>query len=69
MSIRILIAEAREVVRRGLVEVCTSNGLDVVGEVLRSDSLAPSAQRLQPDLLLADPRLPGGDVLEVLERV
>lgn len=68
MSIRILIAEAREVVRRGLVGVCTSNGMEVIGEVVRCDNLAPTAQKLQPDVVIADPRLPGGDCLEALER-
>jgi DNA-binding NarL/FixJ family response regulator len=69
MSIRILIAEAREIVRRGLIDTCAKNGIDVVGEVIRIDGLLSTAQKLLPDVLVADPRLPGGDCLEVLERL
>jgi DNA-binding NarL/FixJ family response regulator len=69
MSIRILIAEAREVVRRGLFEICSKNGMEVIGDVARCDNLAALALKLQPEILIADPRLPGGDCLEVLERI
>lgn len=69
MSIRILIAEARELVRRGLLDVCAKAGMEVIGEAVRCDNLASFAQKLQPDVLIADPRLPGGDSLEVLERI
>lgn len=69
MSIRILIAEAREIVRRGLADVCKQNGFDVVGEVVRSDQISSTSQKLLPDILIADPRLPGGDCLEAIERM
>ena len=69
MSIRILIAEAREIVRRGISEICTKSGMEVVGEVTRADELASATQALQPQVLVADPRLPGGDCLEVMERL
>jgi DNA-binding NarL/FixJ family response regulator len=69
MSIRILIAEAREIVRRGLTDICSKHGIDVVGEVIRIDGLFSTAQKLQPDVLVANPRLPGGDCLETLERL
>jgi DNA-binding NarL/FixJ family response regulator len=69
MSIRILIAEAREIVRRGISDTCAENGMEIVGEITRTDELASASQRTRPDVLLADPRLPGGDCLEVLERL
>jgi DNA-binding NarL/FixJ family response regulator len=69
MSIRILIAEARELVRRGLADICNKNGMEIVAEVVRVDNLASAAQAHKPSVILADPKLPGGDCLEVLERV
>jgi len=69
MSTRILIAEAREIIRRGLVEICTRGGLQVVGEVVRCEDLASAVQQNAPEVLLAGPRLPGGDSFEILERL
>ncbi len=69
MSIRILIAEAREIVRRGISDTCAKSGMEVVGEINRADELTTASQTIRPDVLLADPRLPGGDCLEVLERI
>lgn len=69
MSTRTLIAEAREIVRRGLVEICTRGGLQMVGEVVRCEDLAQTVQQTTPEVLIADPRLPGGDCFEILERL
>lgn len=69
MSIRILIADAREVVRCGISDICAKNEIEVIGEVARADQLLSASQSMQPDVLIADPRLPGGDCLEALERV
>lgn len=61
-SIRLLIAEDHRVVRQGLGQICvTKGGFEVVGEAENGREAVALADRLQPDVILMDIRMPEMD--------
>jgi DNA-binding NarL/FixJ family response regulator len=68
--IRIIIADDHPVVRRGLSQFFADEAeMDVVAECADGDSALQAVQRLLPDVLLVDLRMPGVGGLEVLRRL
>ncbi|MDO5739960.1 MAG: response regulator transcription factor [Ornithinimicrobium sp.] len=60
--IRVLLADDHELLRSGVAGILESDAdLEVVGEVEDGPSAVKAAQRLQPDVVLMDVQMPGGD--------
>ena len=56
---RIVLADARPIVRAGLQHVLVGPGLLVLGESADAPHLLESCRRTKPDVLVMDPELPG----------
>lgn len=70
MTIRVLIADDQALVRAGFrVLVDAADGLEVVGEAVDGESAVELAERLSPDVVLMDVRMPGTDGLEATRRI
>jgi len=68
-KVRVLLADDHELVRAGVRRVLeTTGGMTVVGEASRGDEALTLMEQLEPDLLLLDLHMPGGDGFEVLRR-
>jgi DNA-binding NarL/FixJ family response regulator len=68
--VRVLLADDHELVRAGVRKVLeASPGIEVVGEASRGDETLVKLAELEPDVLLLDLNMPGGDGFEVLRRV
>jgi len=65
--VRVLLADDHELVRAGVRKVLeNSPGIEVVGEASRGDETLAKLAELEPDVLLLDLNMPGGDGFEVL---
>lgn len=69
MSIRLLIADDHEVVRRGLVSLLADTEIEVVGEAHDAHQVLELVEELRPDVLLLDIRMGETDGLSALERL
>ena len=70
MSLRILLVDDHEVVRVGLRALIERQaGMEVVGEAGTVREAVSQADKLAPDVVLLDIRLPGGDGLEVCHQI
>jgi len=66
-KVRVLLADDHELVRAGVRKVLeNSPGVEVVGEASRGDETLAKLAELEPDVLLLDLNMPGGDGFEVL---
>ncbi|MFE4873694.1 response regulator [Streptomyces sp. NPDC056682] len=66
---RVLIADDEELIRTGFRLILTSRGIEVVGEAADGVQAIAEAQRLRPDVLLMDIRMPNLNGLEAAKRV
>ncbi len=66
---RVLIADDEELIRTGFRLILTSRGIDVIGEAANGVQAVAEAERLRPDVLLMDIRMPKLDGLEAAKRV
>ena len=69
MSIRVLVADDHEMVRRGVATLLESSGVEVVGEASTGAETVEAAEKLKPDVVLMDIRMPNGDGIETLSRL
>ncbi len=68
-SIRVLLADDHALVRSGVRSVLESaGGIEVVGEAGRGDETLEMLAKLEPDVLLLDLNMPGGDGFGVLRQ-
>ena len=68
MSIRVLVADDHEVVRRGLIELFDGTDIQVVAEATSGPQAIKLALTHKPDVVLLDIRMPEGDGLDALSR-
>ena len=70
MSVRVLIADAQEIVRLGLKKFFDSTSdIRVVAEAARGDQVLGLVKKHKPEVVLLETQLPGMDGLEVLGRL
>ncbi|MGA0038361.1 MAG: response regulator [Pirellulales bacterium] len=69
MSVKVVIADDHEVVRKGLAGLLEGSDVKIVGEAASGDEALKLTKKLKPDVLLLDIRMPGTDGLTTLERV
>ena len=69
MSIRLLVCDDHEVIRKGLASLLAGTELEIVGEAVNGKETLTEAQRLKPDVILLDIRMPDGDGLSTLEKL
>jgi CheY-like chemotaxis protein len=69
-TVRVLIVDAHELMREGLVRLLSStDGIEVVGEAAAGEEAVALAATLQPDVVLLDFILPDIDGVEVARRL
>ncbi|MFE6685415.1 response regulator [Streptomyces sp. NPDC057743] len=70
MPISVVIADDQEMVRTGFRMILESQpDIEVLADVTDGDAALEAAERLRPDVLLLDIRMPGPDGLEVTRRL
>ena len=70
MTLRLLIADDQELVRRGFRMILESEpGLEVVAEAADGDAAVDAVRRHRPDVALVDIQMPGTDGLTATERI
>jgi len=69
MAIRILVVDDHEVVRTGVKSFLEGTDIDVVAEAASGEAAVKLALELQPDVVMMDIRMPGGDGLNALGRI
>ena len=69
MSIKLLIADDHEVVRYGLRSLMADTDIEIVGEATTGEQAIQMAMEINPDVVLLDIRMPGGDGLNALGRL
>ena len=69
MSIKVVIADDHEVVRRGLVSLLAGSEIKIVGEAASGDEAVKLTKKFKPDVVLLDIRMAGKDGLSALEKI
>ena len=69
MTIRLLIADDHEVVRTGLRTVLEGTEIEIIGEATGGEEALKMALSENPDIVVLDIRMPGGDGLTALGRI
>ncbi len=70
MTVRVLVADDNELLRAGLVTVLRSDpDIEVAGEAADGPSAVRRARELQPDVVLMDVEMPGGDGITATRRI
>jgi DNA-binding NarL/FixJ family response regulator len=69
MSIKVLVADDHEVVRRGLQSLFQGSDIKMVGEAADGDSTVAQAKKTKPDVVLMDIRMPDSDGLEAMAKL
>ena len=69
MSIRLLVCDDHEVIRTGLASLLAGTEIEIIGEAANGKEALKEAQKLKPDVILLDIRMPDGDGLATLEKL
>jgi DNA-binding NarL/FixJ family response regulator len=69
MSIKLLVCDDHQVIRTGLVSLLAGTDIEIVGEADSGKESLRLAQKLKPDIVLLDIRMPDGDGLSTLEKI
>jgi DNA-binding NarL/FixJ family response regulator len=69
MSIKILVCDDHQVIRTGLASLFAGTEIEIVGEADNGKEALKQAQKIKPDVVLLDIRMPDGDGLATLEKL
>ena len=69
MSVKVVIADDHEVVRRGQASLLAGSEVKILGEASNGEEALKLAKKLKPDVVLLDIRMPGKDGLATLEKI
>jgi len=69
MSIKILVCDDHQVIRTGLASLFAGTEIEIVGEADNGKETLKQAQKIKPDVVLLDIRMPDGDGLATLEKL
>jgi DNA-binding NarL/FixJ family response regulator len=69
MTVKILVADDHEMVRKGIQALVSGTDIEVVGEATTGEEAVELAGKLNPDVVLLDIRMPKGDGLTALGRL
>jgi len=69
MSIRLLVADDHEVIRTGLASLLAGSDIEIVAEAANGKETITQAEKVRPDVILLDIRMPDGDGLSTLEKL
>jgi len=69
MSIRLLVCDDHEVIRTGLASLLAGTEIEIIGEASTGKESVEQAEKLKPDVVLLDIRMPDGDGLSTLEKL
>ncbi|MGI5323910.1 response regulator [Actinomadura nitritigenes] len=70
MTVRVLVADDQDLVRAGFSMIIEAReDLTVVGEAGDGESAVRAAERLRPDVVLMDVRMPGADGIDATRRI
>ncbi|NUT93728.1 MAG: response regulator transcription factor [Saccharothrix sp.] len=69
MTTRVLLADDHPVVREGLSAMLEAADVEVVGQAASGGEAVAQAERLRPDVVLMDLRMPGVDGVEATRRI
>lgn len=68
-TIRVVVADDHEVVRRGLGVLFADTNINIVGEAATGEQALEQTRKLKPDVLVLDIRMPGIDGIDTLEKI
>jgi DNA-binding NarL/FixJ family response regulator len=69
MSIRVVVADDHEMIRRGLGAMLADTNISIVGEAASGEQAIEQTRKLKPDVLVLDIRMPGMDGIDTLEKI
>jgi len=69
MAIRVLIADDHQVIRTGLATLLAGTEIEIVAEAATGKEAIKQAEKVKPDVILLDIRMPDGDGLSTLEKL
>ncbi len=69
MTVRLLVADDHEVIRTGLRSLFAGTDIEIVAEAASGGEALKQAQKVKPDVILLDIRMPDGDGLAALEKL
>ena len=69
MSIKVVVADDQEIVRRGIERLFEDEDIDIIAEASNGQEALTRTVRKKPDVLLMDVMMPGVDGLDTLEKL
>jgi CheY-like chemotaxis protein len=69
VSVRLLVAEDTDHVRKMLVDILELHGFQIVAEAVDGEAAVAATEESQPDVVVMDLKMPGVDGLEAARRI